>query len=157
MYAAVGSYMARARRLFDFRLTGHLPFWATMALAAAIYANFFSHHFVADARLGLFALAAVMFGRCRIHFRVWREHRWMPLLLGLLLVAGFIWFAENIDTWADAWLYPGQRAGWRMVSLAKLGSWFLLGILSWGLVLAVHRATALAPRAARAGEAGTAS
>jgi uncharacterized membrane protein YoaT (DUF817 family) len=115
-----------------------------VALVAVAYVNFFSHHFVADARLGLSLLAAAMFGHCRIHFRVWREHRWMPLLLGLL-VASFIWFAENIGTCANAWLYPGQRAGWRMVSSAKLGSWFLLGILSRGLVLAVHRATALAP------------
>ena len=32
----------------------------------------------------------------------------MPLLLGFVLVALFIWFAENIGTFANAWRYPNQ-------------------------------------------------
>ena len=63
----------------------------------------------------------------------------MPLLLGWLLVALFIWFAENIGTFSTAWLYPGQRDGWRMVSIAKLGSWYLLMIISFVLVSLVHK------------------
>ncbi len=39
MYAAVGSYIARAWRLFDFRFTRHPPLAATVALAGAIYLN----------------------------------------------------------------------------------------------------------------------
>ena len=61
------------------------------------------------------------------------------LLLGFGLVAIFIWFAENLGTFARAWAYPGQETGWEMVSLAKLGSWFLLMIVSVVLVSLVHR------------------
>jgi len=63
----------------------------------------------------------------------------MPLIIGLGLVALFIWFAENIGTFARAWTYPGQEAGWHMVSIAKLGSWFLLMIISFVLVTTIHR------------------
>ena len=63
----------------------------------------------------------------------------MPFLLGFLLVALFIWFAENLGTWAKAWAYPGQEDGWEPVSLAKLGSWFLLMIISVVLVSLVNR------------------
>ena len=58
----------------------------------------------------------------------------MPLLLGFLLVALFIWGAENIGTFARAWTYPAQENGWQMVGLAKLGSWFLLMLISFVLV-----------------------
>ncbi len=138
MYAAVGSYIARVWRIFDFRFTGYPPAWATWLLAAAIYANFFTHHFTIDVRWGLFAATAVIFWRTRVHFRNWRAHRWMPLLLGFGLVALFIWFAENIATFANAWNYPGQEAEWRMVSIAKYGSWYLLMLISFVLVTLVQ-------------------
>ena len=98
MYASIGSYIARVWRLFDFRFTHHPGTGVTLLLAAAIYVNFFTHHYATDIRLGLFAATAVLFGRTRVHFKVWRVHRRMPLLLGFLLVALFIWFAENIGT-----------------------------------------------------------
>ncbi|MGL4397204.1 MAG: DUF817 family protein, partial [Hyphomicrobium sp.] len=44
MYAAVGSYIARCWRLFDFQFTRHPPLWALGLLTAAIYINFFTHH-----------------------------------------------------------------------------------------------------------------
>lgn len=134
MYAAVGSYIARVWRIFDFRFTGYPARWATWLLAAAIYVNFFAHHWLPDIRVLLFAVTILLFWRTRIHFRNWRDHRWMPLLLGFLLVALFIWDAENIGTFARAWTYPGQEDGWEMVSLAKLGSWFLLMLISFVLV-----------------------
>ena len=108
MYAAVGSYLARVWRLFDFRFRAHPPLAATLALSALIYANFFAHHFIADFRLLLFALTALLFGRAWVYFRIWREYRRMPLLLGFVLVALFIWFAENIGTFANAWRYPNS-------------------------------------------------
>ncbi|BDG71325.1 DUF817 domain-containing protein [Roseomonas fluvialis] len=138
MYAAVGSYVARAWRLFDFRFTRHPPAWAVLVLGAAIYVNFFTHHYTWDARWVLFAAAGVMFGRCRIWFRPWRRYRWMPLLVGFGLVALFIWFAENLGTFAGVWLYPHQRGGWSMVPPAKFGAWFLLMLLSYALVFALH-------------------
>ncbi|MCP1374003.1 DUF817 domain-containing protein [Dyella lutea] len=139
MYASVGSYIARAWRLFDFRFTQHPPFGATVALAVAIYVNFFSHHFLPDARWLLFAALAWLFGPTWVHFRIRRLHRRMPLLLGFVLVALFIWLAENVGTYTHAWLYPAQRAGWHPVPLAKLGSWLLLMVISYVMVSAVHR------------------
>jgi uncharacterized membrane protein YoaT (DUF817 family) len=139
MYACIGSYLCRAWRLFDFRFAHHPPRWALIALSLAIYANFFSHHYIADLRIILFAAAAVLFGRTWIYFKIWRVHRAMPLLLGLALVALFIWFCENIGTFTRAWVYPSQLHGWSMVSVAKFGSWFLLLIISYTLVTLVHR------------------
>lgn len=138
MYASVGSYIARVWRIFDFRFSKYPPPWTTYLLAVAIYVNFFAHHWLPDIRLALFAATALLFVRTRIHFRNWRVHRWMPLLVGFLLVAMFIWFAENIGTFARAWSYPGQEAEWEMVSLAKLGSWYLLMIISFVLVSLVN-------------------
>ncbi|WP_041685121.1 DUF817 domain-containing protein [Erythrobacter litoralis] len=134
MYAAVGSYIARVWRIFDFRFTHYPPHWATWLLAAAVYVNFFAHHWTVDIRYALFAATALLFWRTRVYFRNWREHRWMPLLVGFGLVALFIWFAENIATFARAWTYPGQEDGWQMVSLAKFGSWYLLMLISFVLV-----------------------
>lgn len=138
MYAAVGSYIARVWRIFDFRFIGYPPVWMTWALAAAIYVNFFTHHYTIDIRWGLFAATAAIFWRTRVHFRNWRVHRWMPLLVGFGLVALFIWFAENIATFANAWNYPGQEQQWRMVSIAKYGSWYLLMLISFVLVTLVQ-------------------
>lgn len=138
MYAAVGSYIARVWRIFDFRFTGYPPAWATWLLAAAIYINFFTHHYTIDIRWGLFAATALIFWRTRVHFRNWRVHRWMPLVVGFGLVALFIWFAENIATFANAWNYPGQEQEWQMVSFAKYGSWYLLMLISFVLVTLVQ-------------------
>ncbi len=138
MYAAVGSYIARVWRIFDFRFTGYPPQWVTWLLAAAIYVNFFTHHYTVDIRWGLFAATAAIFWRTRVHFRNWRVHRWMPLVVGFGLVALFIWFAENIATFANAWNYPGQEQAWKMVSLAKYGSWYLLMLISFALVTLVQ-------------------
>ncbi len=134
MYAAVGSYIARVWRIFDFRFTDYPKRWMTWLLAAAIYINFFAHHWTVDIRYALFALAALLFWKTRVYFRNWQAHRWMPLLVGFGLVAVFIWFAENIATFANAWNYPGQEDGWEMVDLAKLGSWYLLMLISFVLV-----------------------
>ena len=147
MYAAVGSYLARITRIFDMRYSGYPPLWTTVALAAAIYVNFFAHHFTVDIRLVLFAAAALLFFRTSVHYRVFRFRHRMPLLLGFLLVALFIWFAENIGTWSRAWLYPGQEAGWTPVSIQKLGAWYLLMIISFVLVTLIHRPRAPDDRA----------
>ncbi|MBK8200093.1 MAG: DUF817 domain-containing protein [Acidobacteria bacterium] len=140
MYAAVGSYLARVWRIFEFRFTHFPPLWAQGLLAAAIYVNFFAHHWLPDVRLALFAVTAVLYLRTVVRFRPDRVHRPMPLLVGFFLVAMFIWFAENLGTFARAWAYPGQEDVWQMVSFSKLGSWYLLMIISFVLVATVHRA-----------------
>ncbi len=151
MYAAVGSYITRAWRLFDFRFVRHPSRQALVLLSTGIYANFFIDHWGVDLRAPLILAAMIMFGRTTIYFKVWRQHRRMPLLVGFFLVSLFIWFAENIGTFMGAWLYPSQIKGWAMVSPAKLTSWFLLMLISYTLV-----ALAVLPRSigAPAGPAG---
>ena len=138
MYASVGSYLARVARTHEFLFDNYPRRRYTLALALLIYANFFTHHFLPDFRLCLFAGAGALFWRTDVSFRVWRWRHRMPLLLGFLLVSLFIWVAENIATFAGVWHYPDQQLAWRPVSLAKLGSWFLLMIISWVLVTLVH-------------------
>jgi uncharacterized membrane protein YoaT (DUF817 family) len=139
MYGAVGSYIARVWRIFAFRFPGYPPRWTTWLLAAAIYVNFFAHHWLPDIRVGLFVAIVLLFARTRVYFTVWREERWMPFLLAGLLVATFIWFAENLGTFSRAWMYPNQKNGWELVSPTKLGAWYLLMIISFVLVELVHR------------------
>jgi uncharacterized membrane protein YoaT (DUF817 family) len=139
MYAAVGSYLARVWRIFDLHFEPDPRALWTQLLAAAIYVNFFAHHWLPDVRLALFAAIGLLFWRTRASFTVWRERRWMPLLLGWLLVALFIWLAENLGTFARAWAYPGQENGWTLVSPAKLGAWYLLMYISFVLVASLHR------------------
>ncbi|MFI4976512.1 MAG: DUF817 domain-containing protein [Caulobacterales bacterium] len=139
MYAAIGSFMARIIRLFDIRFERYPPVWAPWILALLAYANFFSHHYIVDFRYALFALSAVLFWRTWIVFTPDLKPRRMPLLIGALLVSLFIWFAENLGTFAGAWIYPHQRHGWALVPPAKLGSWYLLMLLSFVLVTVVHR------------------
>jgi uncharacterized membrane protein YoaT (DUF817 family) len=139
MYAAVGSYIARAWRLFDFRFSGHPRFAPAAVLALAIYLNFFVHHYLPDVRVLLFAALVWLFRRTWVHYRIRRVHRRMPLLLGFVLVAVFIWLAENVGTFSRTWLYPAQRHGWSMVPLGKLGSWLLLMVISYVMVWALHR------------------
>ena len=119
----------------------HAPSAAVGALAAGgrHLRQFLRPPLPARRAAALFALTALLFGRCWVHFKVWRVHRRMPLLLGFALVALFIWLAENIGTFTAAWMYPSQRLGWSLVSLGKLGAWFLLMIVSYALVALLNR------------------
>jgi uncharacterized membrane protein YoaT (DUF817 family) len=137
MYAAVGSYLARAIRIFDMRFENYPRFLWTALLAAAIYANFFLHHFWWDSRWLLFLWTVLLFGRVRVYFKIDRAWRWMPLIAAGLLTALFLWVAENVGTATGTWLYPGNR-GW-IVSIQKLGSWYLLLNISFFLVTLVNR------------------
>jgi len=139
MYAAIGSYIARIWRLMEFRFIRYPPAWIPWALAIAAYANFFTHHYVADVRIALFALSIMAFAPTWTQFTPDRTPRRMPILLGFVLVALFIWIAENVGTFTSAWRYPSQHDGWAPVPLTKLGAWYLLMMLSFVLVSAVHR------------------
>ncbi|TXS55569.1 DUF817 domain-containing protein [Streptomyces sp. t39] len=148
LYAAVASYVCRAWRLFDLRLTGYRP--RVMAvLAGAVYLNFFSHHWLPDARWPLAALLLAATAGTWVRFRVGtRDHR-MPLALSFVLIGFFLWVAENAATWAGAWSYPDQLDGWQPVSPAKFGAWALL--ISVTFVLAAASAGRSRPGPAAAG------
>ena len=141
MYSAVGSYIARVWRIFDFRYSSYPPMWSTVVLVTLIYANFFTHHYVVDIRWLLILTSLLMFGKVTIYFKMDTTHRQMPLLVGWLLVALFIWFAENLATFSNIWIYPTQKLQWQMVPLSKLTAWYLLMMLSFVLVSLINRPT----------------
>lgn len=138
MYSAVGSYIARVWRIFDFQYAYYPSRKATVILVALIYANFFTHHYLWDFRWVLLAITVALFFRTTIYFKVSSAYRSMPLLLGWFLVALFIWLAENIATYTNIWIYPNQSAQWEMVSFSKLSSWYLLMLLSFVLVSLIN-------------------
>ena len=155
MYASVGSFMARAIRLFDMQFAPFPPFGWHLALAVAAYVNFFAHHFVWDARLLLFAATVALYARTRVWFRIGETWRWMPLPVAAFLSSLFLWIAENVGTMTGTWLYAGQGA-LEMVSFSKMGSWYLLLYVAFATVTLVVREPLrpipFAPRAPRSPE-----
>ncbi|MEZ5751604.1 MAG: DUF817 domain-containing protein [Paracoccaceae bacterium] len=138
MYACVGSYIARVIRIFRMVFAPYPPFWTTLVLAGAIYANFFLHHFIFDSRAVLFAATVILFWRTRVWFTPSRVARWMPMPLAAALSASALWIAENVGTFTRTWVYAGQ-GHFDLVSLGKLGSWYLLLYVSFVTVTLVLR------------------
>ena len=134
MYAAVGSYIIQAWRLFDLRIRHHPPYWMATAIAVAIYANFFTHHFIRDYRWYLAACALGLYARTRVIFRPYDRDRTMPLLASFVLIGFFIWLAENVSTFFSIWRYPDQLGAWTTVHWSKWSSWSLLVVMTFTIV-----------------------
>ena len=134
MYAAVGSYIIQAWRIFDLRVRHHPPYWMAAVLAAAIYANFFTHHYVPDARWYLAACALGLYARTSVTFRPLDRDRTMPLLVSFLLIGFFVWLAENLSTFFGVWRYPDQLGAWTAVHVGKWSSWSLLVVMTFTIV-----------------------
>lgn len=147
MYAAVGSYIIQAWRLLDLRIRHHPPYWMAALIAFAIYANFFTHHFIPDLRWYLAAVALGLYARTTVVFRPLDRDRSMPMLLGFVLTGFFIWIAENISTFFSIWRYPNQLGAWTNVHVAKWSSWSLLVIMTFTIVanLKHHKAKVHVP------------
>jgi uncharacterized membrane protein YoaT (DUF817 family) len=134
MYAAVASYMCQAWRILKLELERYPSYRLSVPLSAAIYLNFFTHHFIPDLRWPLTAAVVFVFWRTRVQYRVTDRTRKMPLLLSFALIGLFVWLAENLSTFLGAWVYPEQQAGWRVVSPTIISSWVLLVIVSFLIV-----------------------
>jgi len=134
MYAAVGSYLIQAWRLFDLRVEHHPPYWMASLMALALYANFFTHHFIGDHRWLLASCALGLYARTTVVFRPADRERRMPLLLAFVLIGFFIWLAENVQTLFGVWRYPNQLGAWSAVHVGKWSSWSLLVIMSFTLI-----------------------
>jgi uncharacterized membrane protein YoaT (DUF817 family) len=134
MYASVGSYIIQAWRLFDMRIRHHPPYWMGATIAGAIYANFFTHHFIPDLRWYLAACALGLYARTTVIFRPYDRERTMPLLLAFMLIGFFLWLAENISTFYGIWRYPNQMGAWTAVHWSKWSSWSLLVIMTFTIV-----------------------
>ena len=134
MYAAVGSYVIQAWRLLDVRIRHHPPYWMAGLNALAIYANFFTHHYIGDYRWYIAACTLGLYARATVIFRPLDRDRSMPLLLSFVLIGFFIWLAENVSTFFGVWRYPNQIGAWAVVHLGKWSSWSLLVIMTFTIV-----------------------
>lgn len=134
MYASVASYLCQAWRRLKVELVDWPPFWLVVPLAAAIYLNFFVHHFWVDIRWWLSGLVIIVFWRSRVIYEVGGIKHRMPISLSFVLIGFFIWIAENIATFFGAWEYPNQEEAWSLVHLGKVSSWLLLVIVSFLIV-----------------------
>lgn len=135
MYASIASYMCQTWRRLDMQLACWPSSLLTWPIGALIYMNFFTDHFFFDLRWILMFLLFPIFWRTKIVFTIRNAVYRIPLLLGFALVGLFVWFAENIATYFQAWVYPNQHYGWHMVSTGKISSWALLVIVS-GIIVA---------------------
>ena len=160
MYAAVGSYLCQAWRRFDLRVSGYRPVLTTV-LALAIYANFFTHHWIVDLRVPIAIGLLLALRRTWVFYTVGVRRYRMPLAVSFVLIGFFLWLAENAGTFLDAWNYPDQVDVWRLVHPAKFGAWSLLVSMSFVLVASVkslegklyHRGTPATVVTSRATEA----
>lgn len=134
MYAAVGSYIIQAWRLFNLKITHHPVYWMAILCAVLIYLNFFTHHFIGDYRWHLLAFTLGLYARSMVFFTPYDTQRKMPLLLSFVLIGFVIWIAENLSTMLGAWKYPDQLTGWVTVHLGKWSSWALLVVMTFTIV-----------------------
>ncbi|MFA5934245.1 MAG: DUF817 domain-containing protein [Candidatus Paceibacterota bacterium] len=134
MYAAVGSYISQAWKIFKLELTNYKNYLLSILLCLLIYINFFTNHYIYDFRWFLIIAVFVFFWKVKVYFTVTNIRRSMPLNIAFLLIAFFIWIAENISTYLGAWEYPNQVHSWAIVSTSKITSWFLMVIISFILV-----------------------
>lgn len=134
MYAAVGSYIIQAWRILDVRILHHPPYWMATLVALAIYANFFTHHYIGDYRWYIAALAVGLYARATVIYRPLDRDRKMPMTFSFILIGFFIWLAENISTFFSIWHYPNQIGAWSTVHLGKWSSWTLLVIMTFTIV-----------------------
>jgi uncharacterized membrane protein YoaT (DUF817 family) len=130
MYASVASFKCQIWRRLRMDMAGWPGLAASGLLGGAIYLNFFTHHFIPDFRWWLTALVFIVFWKTWIIYRVRDITYRMPLSLAFVIVGFFIWLAENIATFFNAWKYPNQHQAWQLVGFGKISSWFLLVIVS---------------------------
>jgi uncharacterized membrane protein YoaT (DUF817 family) len=139
MYASVSSYVCQAWKRFDLHLINWPSKYIAILVSISIYANFFTHHFMVDIRWILIALIVILFYKSHILFTVTTQTYRMHTILSFMLVALFIWLAENISTFLGAWRYPDQEISWRIVHWGKISSWFMLVIITIIIVAELKR------------------
>ena len=140
MYAAVGSYLARISRIFDMRYTQYPPLWATVLLAVGDLCQFLRAPFHRR-----YALGAV-----RGHGAALSSARSCITASSASATACRCWWAScwsRCSSGSPRTSAHGRAPGSILVSTtagrtfrsSKLGSWYLLMIISFVLVTLVHR------------------
>ena len=139
MYASVASFMLQFWRRNNMQLHNHTHPKLAIILAALVYFNFFTHHFIGDFRWFLASLLFVCFWRTRVVFTFYRLPLSLPLTLCFALLGALIWLGENIATFYGAWQYPNQTHTWNMVHFGKIGSWGLLVVVTFVLIASLRQ------------------
>ncbi len=134
MYSSVGSYIARAWRINNFKFYKLPSKKILFLLGLSIYVNFFTNHFTYDVRYILFALTLVIFWKTKMYVTLTSKTFKIHPLVSNALLASFVFLAEQIGTFARAWVYPSQAQGWRPVSFQVYTSWYMLLILSFIII-----------------------
>ena len=134
MYSAIGSYIAQSWKIMKLELVNFTHYTVSIILCILIYVNFFTNHFIYDFRTLLIPAIFIFFWNTKVFYTVTDKVRSMPLNLSFLLIAFFIWIAENISTYLGAWKYPDQVHEWTLVGTQKISSWFLMVIISFIIV-----------------------
>lgn len=135
MYAAVGSYIIQCWRLMDLKIRHHPPILFAVLLSLALYANFFTHHFIGDYRWHIACIALGLYARSEVIFTPYNRPYRMPLLVAFILIGFFIWLAENLGTLFGVWQYPNQIGAWATVHVGKWGAWSLLVMMTFTITL----------------------
>jgi uncharacterized membrane protein YoaT (DUF817 family) len=112
MYACVGSYIARAWRLFDIpssaiRRCGAPGSWRP-GLFQLLHPPLRTRY-----PLGLFALSAVLFGRSWFQFTPDEKPRRMPMIVWACCWSRCSSGSPRTSAPAGAWAYPTRSDGWR--------------------------------------------
>lgn len=139
LYSAVGSYISRIIKIFNMKFINYPRQYIVGLIAAGIYINFFTHHYIYDFRYILFGFILFFFWKTKINFTIHKKVRKMHFIIAGFLASFFIWIAENIASYSNVWLYPDQVEYWKLVYVQKIGSWFLLLIISFLLVSLVYK------------------
>jgi uncharacterized membrane protein YoaT (DUF817 family) len=134
MYASIGSYIANAWKGFNLKLINYPHYLYSIILGVLIYLNFFTNHFIYDFRIFLIIAIFILYRKTWVEFTPRQRTYRMPLGISFILIAFFVWIAENIGTFYGAWQYPSQIHAWQIVSFQKITSWFLMVIISFIIV-----------------------
>jgi uncharacterized membrane protein YoaT (DUF817 family) len=139
MYASVASYICQSWRRMKLQMFNWpKPIYA-ISISVLIYLNFFTHHFLYDARWLLTVGLLVIFFRTFVTYQIFEQRYKMSLTVSFFLIGFFIWIAENITTFLGAWQYPNQAQVWSLVHIGKISSWFLLVVISIIIVAQLKR------------------
>jgi uncharacterized membrane protein YoaT (DUF817 family) len=136
MYASVGSYVVQAWKKLKLNVEHWPSLGLSFTLSFVLYLNFFTNYFIYDFRYFIILAIIVVFWRAQFIFSIDESttHK-MKALLSFSLIGFFIYIAENIASFFNAYRYPNQAEAWHLVGFGKMSSWFLLVIVSIVLVV----------------------
>lgn len=139
MYSSVGSYIARSWRINNFVFIDLPNKFILFLIGLVIYVNFFTNFFTYDFRYIIFIIAIIAFWKTKFYVTLTSKTFQIHPLLANALLALFVFLAEQIGTFARAWVYPNQTETWHPVSFHMYTSWYMLLIFSFVIIALIFR------------------